>query len=97
MATAWLIHTEEGIDTVASTQEIAIDWLLEHEYVRLDDEPLFEVFNEETDKWENWSMIRVAEYFGCSPREAMMKLLTLDYDEDIFNWAVWLEQIDWIG
>lgn len=97
MATAWLIHTEESADAVASTQEIAINWLLEHEYVRLDDEPLTEVFNEETDKWEVWSMVRIAEYFGCSPHEAMVKLLNLDYEEDMFNWGVWLEQIDWIG
>lgn len=97
MATAWLIHTEESADAVASTQEIAINWLLEHGYVHLDDEPLTEVFNEETDKWEVWSMVRIAEYFGCSPREAMVKLLNLDYEEDMFNWGVWLEQIDWIG
>ena len=42
-------------------------------------------------------MVKVAEYFGCSPREALVKLLNDDVEEDMFNWAVWLEQIDWIG
>lgn len=97
MAKAWLVHTGENLDLVASTQEIAINWLLEHGYVRLDDEPLVETYNIETHEWEKWSMVRVAEYLGCSPREALVKLLNDDMEEDIFNWAVWLEQVEWIG
>ena len=97
MAKAWLVHTEEGIDAVASTQEIAINWLLEHGYARLDDEPLVVSYNTETNKWEKWSMVRVAEYCGCSPHEALVKLLNDDVEEDNFNWAVWLEQVEWIG
>lgn len=97
MTTVWLIHVGGCPDVVASTQEVAIDWLLEHGYTSLDDKPILDVYNEAMCKWEEWSMVKVAEYFGCSPREAMVKLLNLDYDEDMFNWAVWLEQIDWIG
>ena len=97
MAKAWLVHTGEDSDVVASTQEIAINWLLEHGYARLDDEPLVESYNMETNKWEKWSMVRVAEYFGCSPREALVKLLNDDIEEDNFNWDVWLEQAEWIG
>ena len=97
MANALLVHTVEDFDLVASTQEIAINWLLEHGYARLDDEPLVETYNMETHKWEKWSMVRVAEYLGCSPREALVKLLNDDVKEDNFNWAVWLEQVEWIG
>ena len=97
MAKAWLVRTEEGIDAVASTPKIAIDWLLEHEYAFLDDTPCVETYNEETHEWEEWSMVRVAEYLGCSPREALVKLLNDDIEEDNFNWAVWLEQVEWIG
>lgn len=97
MAKAWLVHAGEESDLVASTQEIAINWLLEHGYARLDDEPLVETYNMETDEWEKWSMVRVAEYLGCSPREALVKLLNDDDEEDNFNWAVWLEQVEWIG
>lgn len=97
MNKVWLIHTEEGIDAVASTPKIAIDWLLEHGYARLDDEPLVETYNMETHEWEKWSMVRVAEYLGCSPREALVKLLNDDIEEDNFNWGVWLEQTGWIG
>lgn len=97
MTTVWLIHTEEGIDAVASTLEIAINWMLEHNYAYLDDTPCVEVYNEETDDWEEWSMKQVAEYFGCSPREALVKLLECRYEEDIFNWGVSLEQACWIG
>lgn len=42
-------------------------------------------------------MVRVAEYLGCSPREALVKLLNDDVEEDIFNWAVWLESVERIG
>ena len=42
MAKAWLVHAGENLDLVASTQEIAINWLLEHGYARLNDEPLVE-------------------------------------------------------
>lgn len=94
MAKAWLVHTGENLDLVASTQEIAINWLLEHGYARLDDEPLVESYNMEAHEWEKWSMMKVAEYLGCSPREALVKLLNDDIEEDNFNWAVWLE---WIG
>ena len=97
MAKAWLVHAGENLDLVASTQEIAINWLLEHGYAQLDDEPLVETYNMETHEWEKWSMVRVAEYLGCSPREALVKLLNDDVEEDIFNWAVWLEQVEWIG
>ena len=97
MAKAWLVHTGENLDLVASTQEIAINWLLEHGYARPDDEPLVETYNMETHEWEKWSMVRVAEYLGCSPREALVKLLNDDIEEDNFNWAVWLEQVEWIG
>ena len=97
MANALLVHTGEDFDLVASTQEIAINWLLEHGYARLDDEPLVETYNMETHKWEKLSMVRVAEYLGCSPREALVKLLNDDVKEDNFNWAVWLEQVEWIG
>lgn len=97
MAKAWLVHIGEESDLVASTQEIAINWLLEHGYARLDDEPLVETYNVETHEWEKWSMVRVAEYLGCSPREALVKLLNDDVEEDIFNWGVWLEQTGWIG
>lgn len=97
MAKAWLVHTGEDSDVVASTQEIAINWLLEHGYARLDDEPLVVSYNIETHKWEKWSMVRVAEYLGCSPHEALVKLLNDIVEEDIFNWAVWLEPIEWIG
>lgn len=97
MANALLVHTGEDFDLVASTQEIAINWLLEHGYARLDDEPLVETYNMETHKWEKWSMVRVAEYLGCSPREALVKLLNDDVKEGNFNWAVWLEQVEWIG
>ena len=97
MANAWLVHAGENLDLVASTQEIAINWLLEHGYARLDDEPLVETYNMETHEWEKWSMVRVAEYLGCSPREALVKLLNDDIEEDNFNWAVWLEQVEWIG
>ena len=98
MANALLVHTGEDFDLVASTQEIAINWLLEHGYARLDDEPLVETYNMETHKWEKWSMVRVAEYLGCSPREALVKLLNDDVKEDNFNWGVWLEQpVEWIG
>ena len=97
MANALLVHTGEDFDLVASTQEIAINWLLEHGYARLDDEPLVETYNMETHKWEKWSMVRVAEYLGCSPREALVKSLNDDVKEDNFNWAVWLEQVEWIG
>lgn len=97
MAKAWLVHAGENLDLVASTQEIAINWLLEHGYARLNDEPLVETYNMETHAWEKWSMVRVAEYLGCSPREALIKLLNDDIEEDNFNWAVWLEQVEWIG
>lgn len=97
MAKAWLVHAGENLDLVASTQEIAINWLLEHGYARLNDEPLVETYNMETHAWEKWSMVRVAEYLGCSPREALVKLLNDDIEEDNFNWAVWLEQVEWIG
>lgn len=97
MAKAWLVHAGENLDLVASTQEIAINWLLEHGYARLDDEPLVETYNMETHEWEKWSIMRVAEYLGCSPREALVKLLNDDVEEDNFNWAVWLEQVEWIG
>lgn len=97
MSKVWLIHTEEGIDAVASTPKIAIDWLLEHEYAFLDDTPCVETYNKETDEWEEWSMVRVAEYLGCSPNEALVKLLNGEDEEDIFNWGVWLEQVGWIG
>lgn len=97
MAKAWLVHTGENSDLVASTQEIAINWLLEHEYARLDDEPLVETYNMETHEWEKWSMVRVAKYLGCSPREALVKLLNDEDEEDNFNWAVWLEPVEWIG
>ena len=112
MAKAWLVHTGEDSDVVASTQEIAINWLLEHGYARLDDEPLDKTirsrvymdneplvvsYNTETHKWEKWAMVRVAEYLGCSPREALVKLLNDIVEEDIFNWAVWLEPVEWIG
>lgn len=97
MAKAWLIHAVENSDLVASTQEIAINWLLEHGYARLDDEPFVETYNMETHEWEKWSMVRVAEYLGCSPREALVKLLNDDVEEDNFNWTVWLEQVEWIG
>lgn len=98
MANALLVHTGEDFDLVASTQEIAINWLLEHGYARLDDEPLVETYNMETHKWEKWSMVRVAEYLGCSPREALVKLLNDDVKEGNFNWGVWLEQpVEWIG
>ena len=98
MANDLLVHTGEDFDLVASTQEIAINWLLEHGYARLDDEPLVETYNMETHKWEKWSMVRVAEYLGCSPREALVKLLNDDVKEGNFNWGVWLEQpVEWIG
>lgn len=97
MAKVWLVHAVEDSDFVASTQEIAINWLLEHGYARLDDEPLVETYNMETHEWEKWSMVRVAEYLGCSPREALVKLLNDDVEEDNFNWAVWLESVEWIG
>lgn len=97
MAKAWLVHAGENLDLVASTQEIAINWLLEHGYARLDDEPLVKTYNMKTHEWEKWSMARVAEYLGCSPREALVKLLNDDIEEDNFNWAVWLEQVEWIG
>ena len=97
MAKAWLVHAGENLDLVASTQEIAINWLLEHGYARLDDEPLVETYNVETHEWEKWSMVRIAEYLDCSPREALVKLLNDDIEEDNFNWAVWLEQVEWIG
>lgn len=97
MAKAWLVHAGENLDLVASTQEIAINWLLEHGYARLDDEPLVETYNMETHEWEKWSIVRVAEYLGCSPREALVKLLNDDIEEDNFNWAVWLESVEWIG
>lgn len=97
MAKAWLVHVGENFDLVASTQEIAINWLLEHGYARLDDEPLVETYNMETHEWEKWSMVKVAEYLGCSPREALVKLLNDDIEEDNFNWAVWLESVEWIG
>jgi hypothetical protein len=97
MAKAWLVHAGENLDLVASTQEIAINWLLEHGCARLDDEPLVETYNMETHEWEKWSMMKVAEYLGCSPREALVKLLNDDIEEDNFNWAVWLEQVEWIG
>lgn len=97
MAKAWLVHAGENLDLVASTQEIAINWLLEHGYARLDDEPLVETYNMETHEWEKWPMVRVAEYLGCSPREALVKLLNDDIEEDNFNWAVWLEPVEWIG
>lgn len=97
MAKAWLVHAGENLDLVASTQEIAINWLLEHGYARLNDEPLVETYNMETHEWEKWSMVRVAEYLGCSPREALVKLLNDDVEEDNFNWAVWLESVEWIG
>ena len=97
MAKAWLVHAGENLDLVASTQEIAINWLLEHGYARLNDEPLVETYNMETHEWEKWSMVRVAEYLGCSPREALGKLLNDDVEEDNFNWAVWLESVEWIG
>lgn len=42
-------------------------------------------------------MVRVAEYLGCSPNEALVKLLSGEDEEDIFNWGVWLEQTGWIG
>lgn len=51
MAKAWLVHTGENFDLVASTQEIAINWLLEHGYARLDDEPLVESYNTKTHEW----------------------------------------------
>lgn len=44
MAKVWLVHIREDSDLVASTQEIAINWLLEHGYARLDDEPLVETY-----------------------------------------------------
>lgn len=97
MAKAWLVHAGENLDLVASTQEIAINWLLEHGYARLDDEPLVETYNMETHEWEKWSMVKVAEYLGCSPRGALVKLLNDDIEEDNFNWAVWLEPVEWIG
>lgn len=97
MAKAWLVHTEENFDLVASTQEIAINWLLEHGYARLDDEPLVESYDTETHEWGKWSMVKVAKYLGCSPREALVKLLNDDVEEDNFNWAVWLEPVEWIG
>ena len=97
MAKAWLVHAGENLDLVASTQEIAINWLLEHGCARLDNEPLVETYNMETHEWEKWSMVRVAGYLGCSPREALVKLLNDDVEEDNFNWAVWLEQVEWIG
>lgn len=97
MAKAWLVHAGENLDLVASTQEIAINWLLEHGYARTDNEPLVETYNMETHEWEKWSMVRIAEYLGCSPREALVKLLNDDIEEDNFNWAVWLEQVEWIG
>lgn len=97
MAKAWLVHAGEDFDLVASTQEIAINWLLEHGYARLDGEPLVETYNTETHEWEKWSMVRVAEHLGCSPREALVKLLNDDVEEDNFNWAVWLELVEWIG
>ena len=97
MAKAWLVHTGENFDLAASTQEIAINWLLEHGYARLDDEPLVESYSTETYEWGKWSMVKVAKYFGCSPREALVKLLNDDVEEDIFNWAVWLEPVEWIG
>lgn len=97
MAKAWLVHTGEDSDVVASTQEIAINWLLEQGYARLDDEPLVVSYNIETNRWEKWSMVKVAKYLGCSPREALVKLLNDIVEEDIFNWAVWLEPVEWIG
>lgn len=97
MAKAWLVHTEENFDLVASTQEIAINWLLEHGYARLDDEPLVESYDTETHEWGKWSMVKVAKYLGCSPHEALVKLLNDDVEEDNFNWAVWLEPVEWIG
>lgn len=97
MAKAWLVHTGENLDLVASTQEIAINWLLEHGYARLDDEPLVDTYNMETHEWEKWSMVRVAEYLGCSPREALVKLLNDDVEEDNFNWDVWFGSVEWIG
>lgn len=97
MAKAWLVHTGENFDFVASTQEIAINWLLEHGYARLDDEPLVESYDTETHERGKWSMVKVAKYLGCSPREALVKLLNDDVEEDNFNWAVWLEPVEWIG
>lgn len=97
MAKAWLVHAGENLDLVASTQEIAINWLLEHGYARLDDESLVETYNMETHEWEKWSIVKVAKYLGCSPREALVKLLNDDVEEDNFNWAVWLESVEWIG
>lgn len=97
MAKAWLVHTGENFVLVASTQEIAINWLLEHGYARLDDEPLVESYSTETHEWGKWSMMKVAKYLGCSPREALVKLLNDDVEEDNFNWAVWLEPVEWIG
>lgn len=97
MAKAWLVHTGENFDLIASTQEIAINWLLEHGYARLDDEPLVESYDTEAHEWGKWSMVKVAKYLGCSPREALVKLLNDDVEEDNFNWAVWLEPVEWIG
>lgn len=97
MNKVWLVHTGENFDLVASTQEIAINWLLEHGYARLDDEPLVESYSTETHEWGKWSMVKVAKYLGCSPREALVKLLNDDVEEDNFNWAVWLEPVEWIG
>lgn len=97
MAKAWLVHTGKNFDLVASTQEIAINWLLEHGYARLDDEPLVESYSTETHEWGKWSMVKVAKYLGCSPHEALVKLLNDDVEEDNFNWAVWLEPVEWIG
>lgn len=97
MAKAWLVHTGENFDLIASTQEIAINWLLERGYARLDDEPLVESYDTETHEWGKWSMVKVAKYLGCSPREALVKLLNDDVEEDNFNWAVWLEPVEWIG
>ena len=95
MAKVWLVHTEGHSDFVASTQEVAINWLLEQGYARLDDEPFVDTYNPETNKWEKWSMVRFAKSFGCSPREALVKLLN-DEDEEV-DWDVWLEQVEWIG
>lgn len=97
MATVWQIHTEDDVVAVASTPEAAINWLLGHEYARLDDHPFIEVYNEDRDKWEYWPMAKIAEYLGCSPMEVLKKLVSGDYDEDIIAWDVWLEEVDWAG
>lgn len=93
--TGYLINTGRMINPIVSSPELAAQWLVDHGWVYLDDECFVRVLNKETGMWEDWTLEQIAAYFKCSPNEAFVRLLTGDFDEDIIEWDISVEEVEY--